>query len=191
MFGFTKKTDYALIALAGLADLPARGEGRLSARQISERYGMPLPVLMGVLKSLVGGGLVRSTRGARGGYSLARNPAGISVNDVVSAIEGPVSVTICCDSPAHSAAGRAAASASGRPTSAAVASPEPENGTTDCHIEVRCPISHSVRNLNLQIRDYLSRVTLADLMGNRVNPIEPAGPAVHDLKFRPLPEESR
>ena len=55
MFGFTKKTDYALIALAGLADLPPKAEDRLSARQIAERYGIPLPVLMGVLKSLVGG----------------------------------------------------------------------------------------------------------------------------------------
>ncbi len=175
MFGFTRKTDYALVALVGLADLPLDGPARLSARQISERYGVPLPVLMGVLKNLVGGGIVRSTRGSRGGYTLARVPAGISVNDVISAIEGPVSVTTCCDP---------------EPSTAAPA--DPANGCTpDCRIEIRCPISSSVRHLNQQISDYLSRVTLADLMRGDLGTIPVPVAKAHDLKFRPLPEDKR
>ena len=81
MFSFTKKTDYALVALATLAEETAGGPetGRLSARQISERHGMPLPVLMNVLKDLVSVGLVTSTRGSKGGYSLARDPQAITI----------------------------------------------------------------------------------------------------------------
>jgi len=141
MFGFTRKTDYALVALAGLAEEPARSDGPQSARVISERFGVPLPLLMNVLKDLVGGGLVQSTRGAKGGYSLARPAAGISVHDVVSAIEGPVSVTVCCD-PVEAEA-------------------EP---CQECGVEVRCPITHSVRRLNDRIQEYLRVVTLEHLM---------------------------
>jgi Rrf2 family protein len=184
MFGFTRKTDYALVALASLAELPAEGPDpatRLSARQISERYGVPLPVLMGVLKNLVGGGIVRSTRGARGGYALARRPEGISVHDVICAIEGPVSVTTCCEPEAALA-----------PVGPEGASPGSEGGcATDCSLEVRCPISSSVRQLNRQIHDYLSRITLADLMKEDLRAISPTAVRVHDLQFRPISEEGR
>jgi Rrf2 family protein len=138
MFGFTRKTDYALVALASLAE-QAAPDAPQSARAISERYGVPLPLLMNVLKNLVGGGLVRSTRGAKGGYALARPPAGISVHDVVSAIEGPVSVTVCCD-------------------------PAEAEPCQECGVEIRCPITHSVRHLNDRIQGYLREVTLEHLM---------------------------
>ncbi len=201
MFGFTRKTDYALVALAGLADLPAGEPPRLSARQISERYGVPLPVLMNVLKNLLGGGLVRSTRGARGGYSLARQPEGISVHDVIAAIEGPISVTSCCEPetarPIIQGAGpNGAASEAG----GSDAGSGGKRGTTpcppDCRIEVRCPISSSVRRINRHIHEYLCRVTLADLMRESLQPdefrsIESSAPRAHDLSYRPRPEEER
>jgi Rrf2 family protein len=142
MFGFTRKTDYALVALASLAEEPVLPDKPQSARAISERFGVPLPLLMNVLKDLVGGGLVRSKRGAKGGYSLARPAAGISVHDVVSAIEGPVSVTVCCD-------------------------PAEAEPCQECGVEVRCPITHSVRLLNDRIQEYLRVVTLEHLMEER------------------------
>ena len=139
MFGFTRKTDYALVALASLAEESGRSDDPQSARVISERFGVPLPLLMNVLKDLVGGGLVRSTRGAKGGYVLARPAGGISVHDVVAAIEGPVSVTVCCDT----------------------VEVQP---CQECGVEVRCPITHSVRRLNDRIQGYLREVTLEHLM---------------------------
>ena len=80
MIAFTRKTDYALIALASLAQEagdpgdPAAETAPLSARAIAERYAVPLPILMNVLKGLAGAELIRSTRGVKGGYILAAPP---------------------------------------------------------------------------------------------------------------------
>jgi Rrf2 family protein len=158
MLGFTRKTDYALVALATLAD--AAG-GRLSARQISERHGVPLSLLMNVLKDLVGIGLVSSTRGARGGYALARSPEGISVQDVVAATEGPIRVAACC-------------------------SEEEETPCSDCRVVVTCPVSHSLRRINDRINDYLAGVTLADLIREGRSHPDHDPRREYRLEFRPL-----
>ena len=71
MIVLTRKTDYALVAMAHLAHHPGE-EGISSARDIADRYHVPLPVLMNILKTLNREGLVISVRGARGGYRLAR-----------------------------------------------------------------------------------------------------------------------
>jgi Rrf2 family protein len=147
VIAFTRKTDYALIALASLAqEAAAQGEGTpeaapQSARAIAQRYSVPLPILMNVLKDLTGASLVRSTRGVRGGYALARPPRHITVHDVVEAIEGKPSLAICCDDG----------------TAEADACPE-------CGVELRCPVTHSVRRLNERINRFLHEVTLADLL---------------------------
>ena len=151
---FTRKTDYALIALASLAQ-EDRGSnasaGALSARAIAERYSVPLPILMNVLKDLVGAEIVRSTRGVRGGYALARPSRSITVHDVVAAIEGQPALAMCCDD------GEA----------------EP---CQECGVEIRCPVTHSVRRLNERINLFLRQVTLADLLdgnplGSQVVPV--------------------
>ncbi|MGB9625707.1 MAG: RrF2 family transcriptional regulator, partial [Phycisphaerae bacterium] len=79
MLALTKKTEYALIALTCLA----RAESRwVSAREISAQYGIPLALLMNILKTLAQSGLIRSVRGARGGYVLARPASDISVETI-------------------------------------------------------------------------------------------------------------
>ena len=69
MLSLTRKADYALV---GLVDLARRTPGKASARQIAESSGVPLPMLMNILKELLAGGLVCSTRGVNGGYRLAK-----------------------------------------------------------------------------------------------------------------------
>ena len=69
MVALTRKTDYALVALAYLARWE---QGCVSARDIAARVRIPLPMLMGILNQLARRGLVISTRGAKGGYRLAR-----------------------------------------------------------------------------------------------------------------------
>lgn len=92
MLSLTKKTDYALIAMAYLADRPG---DFCSARQIADEYKMPLPVLMNILKVLNHEGLVVSTRGAHGGYRIAHAPADISLARLIDAVEGPIRFVQC------------------------------------------------------------------------------------------------
>lgn len=91
MLRFSKKADYALIAMAHLALKP----GSTSAREIAESYEIPTELMAKVLQRLVRRGLLTSQQGARGGYQLAHAATGISVADVIQAIDGPVAVTAC------------------------------------------------------------------------------------------------
>jgi Rrf2 family protein len=91
MLRLSKKADYALIAMAHLALKP----GSASAREIAENYEIPTELMAKVLQRLARRGLLTSQQGARGGYTLARTATGISLADVIQAIDGPVSVTAC------------------------------------------------------------------------------------------------
>jgi Rrf2 family iron-sulfur cluster assembly transcriptional regulator len=81
--------DYASRALLSLALHRDEG-GPTSVRDIAERTGLPQPYLEQILLALKGAGLVRSKRGVGGGYVLARDPADISLSDIVSAVDGPI-----------------------------------------------------------------------------------------------------
>jgi Rrf2 family protein len=92
MLRLSKKTDYALMALAYLAEAPT---SVVSVREIATRYDAPLELLAKVLQRLAQNGLVVSHTGVHGGYRLARPSNSISVADVVDAIDGPVALTAC------------------------------------------------------------------------------------------------
>ena len=83
--------DYACRALLSLA-LHADEAAPTSVRDIAERTGLPQPYLEQILLALKGAGLVRSKRGVGGGYILARAPAEIRLSDVVSAVDGPITL---------------------------------------------------------------------------------------------------
>lgn len=83
--------DYASRALLSLA-LHGDGAGPTSVRDIAERTGLPQPYLEQILLALKGAGLVRSKRGVGGGYVLARDPASITLGDIVSAVDGPITL---------------------------------------------------------------------------------------------------
>jgi Rrf2 family iron-sulfur cluster assembly transcriptional regulator len=70
--------------------LHADATGPTSVRDIAERTGLPQPYLEQILLALKGAGLVRSKRGVGGGYVLARDPASITLGDIVSAVDGPI-----------------------------------------------------------------------------------------------------
>jgi len=94
MLRLSKKADYALIALKHLAQ-KSSGAPSTSAREIAEKYDIPIELLAKVLQRLVRTGLLVSTQGTRGGYTLSRPSTTISVADVIQAIDGPVTVTAC------------------------------------------------------------------------------------------------
>jgi Rrf2 family protein len=71
------------------------GPASASAREIAEQYDIPIELMAKVLQRLVRAGLLSSTQGTRGGYTLGRPSAAISVADVIQAIDGPFTVTAC------------------------------------------------------------------------------------------------
>lgn len=86
--------DYACRALLSLA-LHLDDSGATlptSVRDIADRTGLPQPYLEQILLALKGAGLVRSKRGVGGGYVLARSPAQITLAEIVSAVDGPITL---------------------------------------------------------------------------------------------------
>ncbi|AZB72584.1 RrF2 family transcriptional regulator [Synechococcus elongatus] len=81
------KCEYALLALIELARGHNNGEPQ-QIKQLAEKQNIPDRYLEQLLATLRRGGIVRSVRGARGGYLLAREPWQISMQDVVYCIDG-------------------------------------------------------------------------------------------------------
>jgi Rrf2 family protein len=81
------KTEYACLAMLQLAEDFASGEP-VQIRRIAEEHGIPSRFLVQILLQLKGAGLVMSTRGAAGGYQLARPPHEINLAEVIDVIEG-------------------------------------------------------------------------------------------------------
>jgi len=91
--------DYAVVLMTAAARRPA-GE-RLSATELAADTGVPLPTTQKLMGQLAASGLLTSSRGASGGFALARRAAEISLADIVEAVEGPIALTMCSDSNNH------------------------------------------------------------------------------------------
>jgi len=83
--------DYACRALLSLA-LHADLAAPTSVRDIAERTALPQPYLEQILLALKGAGLVRSKRGVGGGYVLARPTGEIKLSEILSAVDGPITM---------------------------------------------------------------------------------------------------
>ena len=81
------KTEYACIAVLELATQYA-SQKPVRIRTIAQRHGIPARFLVQILLQLKAAGLVQSTRGAAGGYQLARNPAQVTLRDVIQILDG-------------------------------------------------------------------------------------------------------
>ena len=81
------KVEYACIALLELAGDYGSGEP-VRIRKIAGTHGIPSRFLVQILLQLKGAGLVTSTRGAAGGYQLAKDPSEITLGEVMGVIEG-------------------------------------------------------------------------------------------------------
>ena len=135
VLSLTRKADYAIVALS---DLARRGASRSSARAVSERTQVPLPVLTNILHKLSNHGLVTSVMGAKGGYALVRPPAEITLAQIIDAIEGTFRLTICCESDQ---------------------SPEP----SECNLQDNCQIVEPLRRVHERLRQFLGEVSLAEI----------------------------
>src|SRR5215207_8598700 len=93
MLQVSQRTHYGLRAMTELAK--AYGQGRRSLAQIAAAEHLPAGYLEQLAMPLRRAGLIDGTRGAHGGYRLSREPAQITVGDVVRALDGPVSPVEC------------------------------------------------------------------------------------------------
>ena len=132
MIRISKMTDYATVILAALAHAPGC---RQTAPALADRTQLGAATVSKVLRQLNNAGFVRSTRGLRGGYELARPAASISAAEILDALEGPVAVTDC------------------------------SVGQGQCEIEATCGVGRAWQRVNLAIRRSLYDVTLAQLAG--------------------------
>ncbi len=89
----TRQADYAVRAVLYLAQLgPDR---RAATSQIAQEQQIPPSFLAKIVSQLSVAGLLQTSRGARGGVSLARSPDQISLLEVVEAIDGPIFLNEC------------------------------------------------------------------------------------------------
>lgn len=92
MIILSKLADYGVIVATHLAAYPER---QANAAAIAAATRLPPATVAKLLKALAHAGLVAATRGAAGGYRLARRPTAISVAEVVAAIDGDIGMTQC------------------------------------------------------------------------------------------------
>ncbi len=136
MLRLNRQTDYGIMILTCLiredvAGLPPR---LLSAPEIAASSGLALPNVSKILKALVRGGILESRRGVQGGYQLSRSPSEITVQQIISAIDGPISMTDCA-----------------------------EEGPDQCEVGSLCPMSANWKYINDKIVETLEGITLEQM----------------------------
>ncbi|NGM46328.1 Rrf2 family transcriptional regulator [Rhodobacter sp. SGA-6-6] len=92
----TQKMKYALKALLALADEAAKEKPQaLTIEEIARRSGTPKRFLEHILLEVRNAGVIASTRGRAGGYSLIKKPAEISISELLRTIDGPIAPLPC------------------------------------------------------------------------------------------------
>ncbi len=84
----SRSTGYALIAVGYVAQYYR--EGAVLASRVSKQYNIPLEYLLKILQQLVRANVLRSKRGPRGGFFLAKPAENISLLEIIEAVDGPI-----------------------------------------------------------------------------------------------------
>jgi Rrf2 family protein len=95
MLRFTKRADYGLMAMHYIAVHDP--VGTVSAKRIAEEFSIPPELMAKILQRLAKRGLIESQNGPKGGYTLSRRPAEITVGEVIRALEGPINIVSCLE----------------------------------------------------------------------------------------------
>lgn len=132
MIRLSRLTDYGIIVMRYMALDCTRVH---NAAEVAAEVALPLPTVSKLMRRLAARDLLTSQRGAKGGYSLARLPSSMSVAEIITALEGPISLTVCTT-------GRAPGS---------------------CKHEPRCPVQGHWQRINRAVRAALEEVSLADM----------------------------
>ena len=127
--------DYAVVLMTAAARRPAAA--RLSATELACETGVPLPTAQKLMGQLAACGLLRSVRGAGGGFSLAKGASQISLADIVEAVEGPIAMTVCSG----------------------------HEGPSDCALDAHCRVKPHMGVVGNAVRGALGAVSLEALSG--------------------------
>lgn len=100
MLRINKLSDYAVLILVYFVRQRARNS-ELTARVLTEQLPIQAPTVTKILKLLTRAALLESSRGAKGGYRLTKAPEGISLAQVIEAIEGKFALTECSGLSTH------------------------------------------------------------------------------------------
>jgi len=124
--------DYAVLTMAAASR--RCGGTRVSAAQLAEETGLPVPTVQKLVSRLSSAGLLKSARGSGGGLKLARPAAAITLADIVEAVEGPIALAACN-----------------------------EHGRHDCTLESGCTLRPHWPVVNEALRGALAKVSLTQL----------------------------
>ena len=125
--------DYAVVLMTAAARRPAGA--RLSATELAQETGVPLPTAQKLMGQLATCGLLSSARGASGGFALTRPATEISLADIVEAVEGPIAMTVCSE------------------------------GRNDCALDAHCRVKPHMGVVGSAVRGALGAVSLESLAG--------------------------
>ena len=129
----THLADYAVVMMTAAARRPAAA--RLSATELADETGVPLPTAQKLMQRLAAHGLLVGQRGAGGGYHLARPVTDISLADIVEAVEGPIEMTQCSSN----------------------------DGPSDCALDAHCRVKPHMGLIGAKVRGALGAVSLQEL----------------------------
>ena len=144
--------DYAVVTMTAAAR--RCGQSRVSAQQLADETGLPAPTVQKLVSKLSGAGLLRAVRGARGGLTLARPAAAISLADIIEAVEGPIAMAACSDRLRN------------------------EGGRHDCSLESACSLRPHWPQVDVALRGALAGISLSQLAGPDVSGLAGPGRAV-------------
>ena len=85
----SRSTGYALLAVGYIAK-NQKEQGIVLSQRIAKAYKIPLEYLLKILQQLVRANVLRSKRGPRGGFTLAKPPKKITMLQIVEAVDGPM-----------------------------------------------------------------------------------------------------
>jgi len=87
----SRSTGYAVLAVCYIAKNQGSGAGVVLSQSVSKEYDIPLEYLLKILQQLVRANVLRSKRGPRGGFSLAKPANKITMLEIIEAVDGPMS----------------------------------------------------------------------------------------------------
>lgn len=127
----TRAVDYGM---RGVLYMSMQPEGQMCLlSEICKEQGVPQSFMAKIFQSLSRARIIKSYRGVKGGFALARPPKDISMKEVMEAIEGPMNINICV------------------------------SGDGDCHRENFCPATSIWKELQESIEDVLNNCSFEDL----------------------------
>ena len=136
MLRLNRTTEYALIALRHIRQKQLTSPVEpTSAREIADTYGLPFEITAKTLQRLKEIGMIQSTQGARGGYTLSQTLATVNLAQFIESLEGSTAIVTCA-----------------------------EDKKDGCEYQPRCDIQHLMNGLNARVYHFLAQIHLGDFL---------------------------